>query len=180
VIPRGVAQVQSCENSMIVFMSPSRCFSPSLQPSSGTRRVMSHERPNSALVMVAVGVHRTEHDIVIEHRRAVDRADVDVDLATGRRDAQQANDAAWHGAAEQRRNYRLRASALHHHIGPGLLQCRIEIEIHFAAQRLDQLRFAPAPMVIEHVHIELAFGAHQRRQQPDRACARHQQTAGPP
>ncbi len=65
--------------------------------------VGGHERPNSALVMVAVGVHRTEHDIVIEHRRAVDRADVDVDLATGRRDAQQANDAARRGAAEQRR-----------------------------------------------------------------------------
>ena len=173
----------------MVFMSPSRCSSASLHFSSGDASgdqavqpspVGAQKRPNGMPVMVAIGVHRTENDVIIQHHRAVDRADIEILRAAWRRNSEQANDAARRRAAEQRRDHRFRAGALHHHVGVGPFQCGIEAEIPLAAQRIDQLRLAPAPVAVEHVHLELAFGAHQRRQQPDRAGARYQQAARPP
>ena len=104
---------QLAESSATTTLTSSgRRSSASCQRSSGTRRVISarsQSRSASAsasrrgLVVAAVGVHGAEHDVVLEHHRAVEPADVEVDRATAGGDAGEADDAVARGARRARR-----------------------------------------------------------------------------
>ena len=55
--------------------------------------VNAAERLERERVVAEVGVHGAEHDVVLEHERAVERAGVDGQVAADRRDAGEADDA---------------------------------------------------------------------------------------
>ena len=89
--------------------SSGRRSSASCQRSSGTRREISaRSQSRSArasavrrvLVVTPVGVHGPEHDVVLEHHRAVQAADIEVDRALAGGDAGEADDAVARGRAD--------------------------------------------------------------------------------
>ena len=97
-----------------------------VQRSSGTRRVISRVEPGLVrplqgfaghLVVPAVGVDGAEHGVVVEHHGAVELADVDVEVMAGRSDADEADDAARRGAAENVAHDARRAGAFHQDVG---------------------------------------------------------------
>ena len=106
-------------------MSPARCSSASCQRASGTRREIIRparswsalmQRVRRHLVVHAVGVDGAEHDVVVEHRDAIEAPDVERRLVVAA-DAGEADDAARRRAAEHAGDHRRRAGAFDDDIG---------------------------------------------------------------
>ena len=59
------------------------------------------QHADGVLVMLAIGVDAAKHGVVAEHHGAIEIADVELQIVAGRRDPDQADDAARRRAAER-------------------------------------------------------------------------------
>src|SRR5579863_9975799 len=130
---------------------------------------------DGVVVMLTIGIDAAEHGIVVEHHGAIEQTYVDVQGLAGRRDADQADDAAGCGVAESVAHHARRTGALHQYIGLEFVKVGKTTEVESAAELADKLPLAAPVVMIEHVHIEPALRADQCGEKTDRAGAGDQE-----
>ena len=171
-------------------MSSSPFSSASGQRSKGTVRVISRRSQSGSaslsdldrlLEMAAVRVHRAEDHVVLEHQLVVERADVHAEGALD--DATPVRHTIAPGAVCCIAPATSSATPVHSTTTSGSTSFDTSVmspEWYAGAERVHDLRLDALGGAVEDVHLEAALGAHQRREQADRARRRSRARTGAP
>src|SRR5262249_11372988 len=111
-------------------------------------------RHDGIQIMLAVGIDRAEYRIVVEDHGTVEPPDVNLQIATGRRYAEQADDARSGGAAKRGAHDGWCARALPQNVGPDHSHIGELADVKAGAEFADDLPLGSSVVVVEHVYLK--------------------------
>src|SRR5215468_2577 len=112
------------------------------------------QRHDGIQVMLAVGVDRAEYRIVVEDHGAVEPSDINLQIATGRRYAEQTDDARSGGAAKRVAHDGRCAGAFHQNVRLDHSHISKLADVKAGAEFADDLPLGSPVIVVEHVYLK--------------------------
>src|SRR5690242_18887561 len=112
--------------------------------------------------MLTVGIDGAEHGIIVKHHGAIEAANVEIKIVTGRRNTEQTNNSGRAGAPKRVAYDAWHAGAFHQNIRLHDRQVGKLAEMKRGAKFADDLPLRSAIVVVEDIHVEPALGADHR------------------